>query len=295
VAHRTRLAIVAALALVVIAPARDEEKTAGFFPVAVWYGGGTVRAPMLARVDAASEAAWREDIRSIKSLGFNTVRTWVEWSAGEPREGEFHFDNLRLVLKLAEEAGLKVIVQVYVDSAPAWVGRKFPDGRFVSQDGTALPSQAAPGFCFDHPGVRQAVLRFFEQTAREASKSPAFHAYDVWSEPAVMNWATPAYLPGAQFCYCPHSIARFSTWLRQRHRSIEQLNRAWYRTFTGWDEVEPPRFGTILTYADFMDWRVYIGDKLAADLAARASAVRGVDLDHVVTSHAPNPSPVFRT
>ena len=231
----------------------------------------------------------------MRSLGFNTVRTWVEWIAAEAREGEYRFGQLDLMLKLAEEAGLKVIVQVYVDSAPEWVGRKFPDGQFVSQGGTAIRPQAAPGLCFDHPGVKQAVLKFFEAVARHASASRAFYAYDLWSEPAVMNWALPAYVPNAQWCYCPHSIARFREWLRAKHGSLEQLNQAWYRTFSDWDEVEPPRFGTILTYADFMDWRVYIGEKLAADLKARADAVRSVDAFHPTTSHAPPPSPVFRT
>jgi beta-galactosidase len=268
---------------------------APFFPVAVWYGGGTARAPMVQPVEPGSDRAWRQDLATIKSLGFNTVRTWVEWSAAEPREGDFRFDQLDLVLRLAHEAGLKVIVQVYVDSAPEWVGVKFPDGQFVSQGGTAIRSQAAPGFCFDHPGVRRAVLGFFKAVARRASASPAFYAYDVWSEPAVMNWAAPAYVPNAQFCYCPHSIARFREWLRAKHGTLEHLNTAWYRTFTGWEQVEPPRFGTILTYADFMDWRVYIGEKIAADLKSRADAVRGVDPSHLTTSHAPNPSPVFRT
>ena len=250
---------------------------------------------MLSAIDAGSEREWREDLLKIKGLGFNTVRTWVEWSAGESREGEYRLENLDLMLKLASEVGLKVIVQVYVDSAPEWVGRKHPDGHFVSQGGAVLKSQAAPGYCFDHPGVRAAVLAFFAEVARHASASPAFHAYDLWSEPAVMNWAQPAYLPNAQFCYCPHSIARFRRWLTARHGTIGALNRAWYRTFSDWSEVEPPRFGTILTYADYMDWRVYIGDKIADDLRARAGAVRAIDPSHVLTSHAPNPSPVFRT
>ncbi|HOQ61473.1 MAG TPA: beta-galactosidase [Vicinamibacterales bacterium] len=269
--------------------------TPPFFPVAVWYGGGTARAPMLEPVGPESERAWRKDLAAMKALGFNTVRTWVEWSAAEPREGEYRFDQLDLVLKLAEDAGLRVIVQVYVDSAPEWVGARYPDGHFVSQGGTAIKPQAAPGFCFDHPGVRRAVVRFFEAIARRASASPALYAYDLWSEPAVMNWAQPAYVPNAQFCYCPHTVARFREWLKARHGTVERLNAAWYRTFTAWDQVEPPRFGTILTYADFMDWRVFIGDKIAADLRSRADAVRAVDASHPVTSHAPNPSPVFRT
>ena len=286
------LIVAAALAAGAVGPAAAP---APFFPVAVWYSGGTARAPMLSPVSPGSEAAWRKDLAAIKALGFNTVRTWVEWSAAEAREGEYRFDQLDLLLRLADETGLKVIVQVYVDSAPEWVGRKFPDGQFVSQGGVAIRSQAAPGFCVDHPGVRRAVLGFFAEVARRASTSPVLHAYDLWSEPAVMNWALPAYVPNAQYCYCPHSMARFREWLQAKHGSLDALNRSWYRTFSNWDQVEPPRFGTILTYADFMDWRVYIGEKIAADLEARAGAVRAIDPAHPVTSHAPNPSPVFRT
>lgn len=297
--RRTILTIVAAALAAALAagsePTIRAAAPAPFFPVAVWYSGGTARAPMLSTIEAGSEAAWRKDLETIRAQGFNTVRTWLEWSAVEAREGVYRFDNLDLLLTLAEQAGLKVIVQVYVDSAPEWVGQRFPDGHFVAQSGAVIPSQAAPGFCFDHPGVRAAVLRFFTTIAARAAKSPATVAYDVWSEPAVMNWAQPAYVPNAQFCYCPHSIARFREWLRAKHTSLDRLNRAWYRTFTSWDQVEPPRFGTILTYADFMDWRVYIGEKIAADLGARARAVKDADASHPVTSHAPNPSPVFRT
>jgi beta-galactosidase len=291
----TRLFVLAACALALLAVAPAAQVPPPFFPVAVWYSGGKARAPMLSPIGPTSEAEWRADLEKIKGLGFNTVRTWVEWSAGEPREGEYHFENLELMLKLTREVGLRVIVQVYVDSAPEWVGRKHPDGRFVAQSGAVIQSQAAPGYCFDHPGVRRAVEGFFREVARRTSASPAFHAYDLWSEPAVMNWALPTYVPNAQFCYCPHSMARFREWLKAKHGSIEALNLAWYRTFGDWAEVEPPRFGTILTYADFMDWRVYIGEKIAGDLAARAAAVRSVDRAHLVTSHAPNPSPVFRT
>ena len=94
----------------------------GFLPVSVWYAGGKARAPMLEPVTAGSEALWRQDLERIKSLGFNTVRTWVERTAGEPREHQYHLEQLDLMLRLAEQAGLKVIVQTYVDSAPDWVG-----------------------------------------------------------------------------------------------------------------------------------------------------------------------------
>src|SRR3974390_770929 len=161
----------------------------GFYPVAVWYSGGKAGARRLEKVTGDSARAWKEDLEKIKGLGFNTVRTWVEWNVGEPREGEYHLENLDLLLKLAGEEGLKVIVQVYVDSAPEWVGAKFPDGRYAAQDGQPIPSQAAPGFCFDNKNVKKAELGFFQEVARHAGKTAAFYGWDLWSEPAALNWA----------------------------------------------------------------------------------------------------------
>ncbi len=95
-----------------------------FFPVAVWYGGGKVRAPMLERIDATSAERWGKDLDQIKSAGFNTAKTWVDWATAEPRPGEFSFDNLDLIMRLSQERGLRVIIQVYLDSAPDWVAQK---------------------------------------------------------------------------------------------------------------------------------------------------------------------------
>jgi len=267
----------------------------GFFPVSVWYSGGKARAPMLEQISADSPRLWKEDLLKIKGLGFNTVRTWVEWNVGEPREGEYHLENLDLLLRLANETGLRVIVQVYLDSAPDWVGVKFPEGRYAAQDGQPIPSQAAPGFCFDNKNVRKAMLEFLQEVARHADKSPAFYAWDLWSEPAALNWARVGYKSEPMFCYCPASMERFREWLQKKYGSLDKLNAAWHRTFTDWKQVEPPRYGTILTYSDFMDWRVFYGYKLAEDLKMRNDAIKEVDGTHVTTSHAPNPSPLVRT
>ena len=274
---------------------RPEGHENHFFPVAVWYSGGKARAPMLETLTPDSPRIWKDDLSKIKQLGFNTVRTWVEWNIGEPEEGNYHLENLDLLMRLADEVGLKVIVQVYVDSAPEWVGEKFPDGRYTAQDGQPIPSQAAPGYCFDHPGVRKSILLFFQEVARHVAANPAFYGWDLWSEPAALNWARIGYKSEPMFCYCPSSQERFRKWLKEKYLTLDRLNEAWHRTFSDWRQVEPPRYGTILTYTDFMDWRVYYGYKLADDLGMRNKAVKAVDPDHVTTSHAPNPSPLVRT
>jgi beta-galactosidase len=269
-----------------------EDKTKGFFPVSVWYAGGKARAPMLEAVTPQSRDIWRKDLDQIKRLGFNTVRTWIEWTACEKEEGRYDFSALKLLSDLAGEVGLRVIVQVYIDSAPDWVGRKFPDAKFVSSNGVAVESQASPGFCFDHAEVQDRILRFFSEAARAVKGKPAFYGWDLWSEPHIINWAEVYYvgdLSYVQFCYCHSTQARFREWLKKKYVTVDNLNKAWYRTVRSWEEVQPPRYGTILTFTDYIDWKEFISDKLAEDLKLKAQAVKSVLPETVVTSHSAGP------
>jgi beta-galactosidase len=236
---------------------------------------------MLAANPAAEREAWRNDLAAIKRLGFNSIKAWIDWASSEPARGGYRFDALDQLLSLADEAGLRVIVQLYSDAAPEWVGRAHPDASFVTESGTRIGSQASPGFCLDHPDVRKAVAAWIAAVASRAARHSSFYAFDVWSGPHIVNWVW--FNQPVQFCYCPSTQARFRRWLRGRYGSLDALNRAWYRTFTDWSEVEPPHYGTILSYTDFIDWKTFIAAKLRDDLQMKADAARG--------RQAPGPKP----
>lgn len=272
--------------------ASDEKRAAGentFYPLAVWYGGGKARAPMLERVDATSAERWGKDLNQIKSLGFHTIKCWVDWATAEPAPGKFSFSNLDLLFQLAQARGIRVIVQIYLDSAPDWVGQRYPDGRFVDRSGAVIISQAAPGFCIDHAGVRREIVSFLEALSREANRFPTLYGWDVWSEPHVINWADFPYLDHPEFCFCSNTQARFREWLKSKYKTLDAVNAAWYRSFASWNEIEPPRYPTILSYTDYLDWRTFIDDKLAEDLKTRVDAIRTADHEHPITSHAASP------
>jgi beta-galactosidase len=245
---------------------------------------------MLSVITPDSRDEWRSDLEQIKSLGFNTVRTWVEWTHSEPQEGQYNFRNLELLCELAREAGLKVFIQVYGESAPDWVGKKYSDGLLEAHSGDKIIPQSAPGYCIDHPGVREAFADFYTEMAKVASKYPNFYGWDLWSEPHMVQWGWPGWIPNAQYCFCPHTQARFREWLKKKYSTLDDLNKAWYRTFEEWDEVIAPRFSTILSYTDYIDWKNFIYQKMAEDLRLRYDAVRKADRKGVITSHASPPS-----
>lgn len=261
-----------------------------FYPAAVWYGGGKARAPMLERMDATSAQRWGADLDQIRADGFNTVKAWIDWQTGEPSRGQFNFDDLNLLMRLAQERGLRVIIQIYLDSAPDWIGRLYPEGRFVDSSGAVITSQSAPGYSIDDPGVQREAVAFLMALAQDANRFSALYGWDVWSEPHIINWAEFPYLSHPEFGFNPSTQARFREWLKSKYKTLAALNAAWYRTYTGWDQVEAPRFPTILSYTDYIDWRMFIDDKLAGDLALRARAIRSVDKIHPIASHSDSPS-----
>src|SRR4029079_728898 len=99
-------------------------------------------------------------------------------------------------------------------------------------------------FCIDPAVVRSDMVAFIGAVSTAAARHSSFYAVDVWSEPHVVNWVwfnTPV-----EFCYCPYTQARFREWLKRKYRTLDAVNGTWYRTFSSWDEIEPPRFGPIL-------------------------------------------------
>ncbi len=93
-----------------------------------------------------------------------------------------------------------------------------------------------------------------------------FYGWDLWSEPHIVQWGRPGWIQDAQYCFCAHTQARFREWLKKKYCSLQKLSLAWYRNYAEWEEVEAPRFSTILTYTDFMDWKAFMYEKMAGDL-----------------------------
>ncbi len=164
---------------------------------------------MLERDARRKKEVWRKDVRQIKALGFNTLRAWIDWASGEPAAGEYDFETVDVLLELAEDDGLRLMLQIYMDSAPRWVGEKYPDSRFVSAGGEVIEPESSPGYCRDHPGVRAADAGFYGALARHVKGRKAFLGWDLWSEPHVINWANPTYISKPEFCFCANTKARF--------------------------------------------------------------------------------------
>ncbi|HOO32803.1 MAG TPA: beta-galactosidase [Thermotogota bacterium] len=257
-----------------------------FFPISVWYGANRARAPMITEIKEGDRSKIASDLSLIKQSGFNTVRFWYDWLTAEPLPDVWHFDEMKILLEEADKAGLRSIIQLYTDSAPNWLERDFPDSLFTDRSGMQIHSQASPGYCSDHPYVRSQITEFFRRVAEVAISHDSFLGWDIWSEPHIVQWSWLDYMKDPWFCYCHHSLSRFKKWLRRKYLTIEALNKAWYRTYRDWEEVVAPRYISLSSFTDILDWIKFNTEKIVEDLAWKYKAIKSVDRTHIVASHA---------
>ena len=255
----------------------------GVFP----FGTHVYREPCL-DIDAVLD-----DLPLLKRYGFNMIKVQQHWSADEREEGVYDFSRVERVVARADELGLGVYLGLTMEQAPAWLWRKFPDCHFVYADGRShnqpaqytIPMDGKPGPCWDHPGARDAAARFIAQLARTLGQYENIRAWNTFQE--IGFWPNTAGKLG--FCYCPHTLARFRQWLREKHGSLSALNAAWQINYAHWDEVEPPRREEPL--APYIDWRYFMDDVyMARALGFKTRALRENDPgQRPVFSHADTP------
>ncbi|MDD2706564.1 MAG: beta-galactosidase [Verrucomicrobiae bacterium] len=202
------------------------------------------------------------DLPLLKKLGFNMIKIQECWCIDEPREGEIDLSRIERIIARARELGLGVYLGLTMEQAPAWLRRKFPDCFLVYANGLphndltqyCLPADGKPGPCWDHPGARAAAGRFIAKLVRQLGRFENLWCWNTWQE--IGFWPNNGGEPG--FCYCPHTLARFREWLQSRHKSLDELNRAWQTGFGDWEEVEPPRRHGYVP--SFIDWRYFMDD-----------------------------------
>ena len=233
------------------------------------------------------------DLPLLKRYGFNMIKIQEHWSADESREGEYDFSRVEALVKRADELDLGVYLGLTMEQAPAWIWRKFPDCHFVYADGRphnqptqyTIPMDGKPGPCWDHPGVREAAIHFIAELARTLGKYRNIWAWNTFQE--IGFWPNTAGKLG--FCFCPHTLARFREWLRDKYGSLAALNLTWQLSYADWEAVEPPRREEPL--APFIDWRYFMDDVyMTRQLAFKTKALRENDpYQRPVFSHADTP------
>lgn len=183
--------------------------------------------------DQWPEEVWKEDIEYMKYLNVNAVSMPIfSWAKLEPEEGKFNFDWLDKIINDLYKNGINVVLATPTASQPAWLSKKYPDVLPVDIEGRKRKHGARQNYCPNSPNFKKAVQRIVEAMANHYKDCEAVILWHISNE----------YGP---YCYCDNCKKEFQNWLKNRYKTIDELNRRWNTNFWGhtfydWDEIEVP-------------------------------------------------------
>ena len=191
----------------------------------------------------------QKDVELMKEAHINCVSMGIfAWSMLEPEEGQYQFDWLDERINTLYENGIYTILATPSGARPAWLDKKYPEAMRVDSYGQRNHHGVRHNHCPSSPVYREKVKQMNTRLAERYG-----------SHPGLILWHVSNEYGGA--CYCPLCTARFREWLRQKYKTIDQLNDAWWSSFwshryTSFEEIEPPfTNGETSMAAMQLDWK----------------------------------------
>jgi beta-galactosidase len=166
---------------------------------------------------------WARDIANIQKLDLEFVHMGeFAWAFMEPEEGKFDFDWLEQNVKLCADHGLKVILCTPSPTPPVWLTQQHPEVCMVDAAGRRMLHGTRQHACWSVETYRQYVGKITDELGKRFG-----------NDPRVWGWQLDNELShyGKEPCYCDACQTKFRAWLRQKYRTIEDLNRDWGTAF----------------------------------------------------------------
>ena len=179
------------------------------------------------------EEVWKEDMRLFKEARIDIVTLNVfSWAKLQPAEETYDFSQLDKILDMVRENGLKVCLATSTGAHPAWMAKKYPEICRVDNQGLKRKFGGRHNSCPNSPVYRMFSTRLAEKLAERYGKRAE-----------VIGWHISNEFGGE--CYCENCEKAFRVWLKERYKTIEEVNRAWFtsfwsHTFYDWDEIVLP-------------------------------------------------------
>ncbi len=201
-----------------------------------------------------SEDIWEEDMRLFKLAHIDIVTLNVfSWASLQPDENTYDFSKLDKIMELVRKNDLKVCLATSTGAHPAWMAKKYPDILRTEMNGMKRKFGGRHNSCPNSPTYHKYSLRLVEKLASR------YKDYD-----NIISWHISNEFGGE--CYCENCEKAFRVWLKDKYKTIEELNRVWNTSFWGH------------TFYEFDE--VVLPNLLSEHFAADRTMFQGISLDY---------------
>lgn len=195
-----------------------------------------------------------EDIELMKKAGVNTVSLGIfAWATLEPEEGVYNMDWLGQIIERLYENGIYTILATPSGAMPNWLTEKYPEVMQMQSNGVRNLPGKRHNFCYTSEVMREKTKAINTQLAQRFGKHPGVILWHISNELGG-NF-------GDGSCYCPKCQSAFRKWLKDKYKTLDVLNAAWWtkfwsHTYTSWEQISGPSpQGENLLHGLNLDWK----------------------------------------
>jgi beta-galactosidase len=177
-----------------------------------------------------------DDFARMREHGFDLVRMGEgAWSYFEPREGNFQFDLFDRAIDLCRKNGLKVVFGTPTYCGPAWIANNYPEVLRWNFQRIPMNHGSRRNFNYTSPKYLELSDRICTALAEHYAREQQIVAWQLDNE----------FNCHMDVSYAPSDTLAFRRWLREKYRTIANLNHAWgtafwSQTYDDWDQIDLP-------------------------------------------------------
>ena len=173
----------------------------------------------------------KDDLRLMKLANVNTMTVGIfAWSALEPTEGNYNFEWLDKIIDDVYNQGGRVILATPSGARPAWLSEKYPEVLRTNDRREKMLHGGRHNHCFSSPIYREKTQKMNYKLAERYG-----------NHPALIMWHVSNEYSGD--CHCELCQENFRDWLKNKYKTIENVNKAWWgpfwsHTYTDCSQIE---------------------------------------------------------
>lgn len=177
----------------------------------------------------------KKDIERCKQYGINCLRVGeFAWGKMEPEEGKYDFSWLERVVDELYKNGIYTVMCTPTCTPPRWMLNKYPEMRRVMPDKQRTSVSSRCHVCKSSPTARKKNAQIVEAMAKTFA-----------GRKGIIGWQIDNEIYPSEGCYCENCKSGFRSYLKDKYKTSEALNRAWGMTrwsleYNSFDDVQPP-------------------------------------------------------